>query len=64
MTMSNSKWLQVVQQMKSTVHFLNHSKNVTIFEDEIINNKTHEHASLIVWVDWGVQFKFHFQNLT
>ena len=69
---------------------------MTIFEDkiindkdEIINNKTLEHATLIFtepwmlvneimlniiqnfkfaflrfWADWGVHFKFHFQNLT
>ena len=62
-----------------------------IFEDEIVNSKALEHASLIFtkpraltneimlnimqnfnfdflenefWANWGVHFKFHFQNLT
>ena len=42
---------------------------MTILEDEIVNNKAFEHASLIVtepWSlkgDWDVRFKFHFQIL-
>ena len=64
---------------------------MTIYEDELVNNQTFEHANLMFiepWAltnkimlniiqnfkfdflrneflaDWGVRFKFHFQNLT
>ena len=76
---------------RNICHFLYNHQNVTIFEDEIVNNKAFEYANLIFtepWelenelmlkimqnfkfdflknefqADWGVRFKFHFQNLT